>query len=147
MVNGRLTALITAALTVRTLSGYDRTGMAPTIDEYLAVARSKFQRVQPEDLASALAHGALLVDIRPERNRVEDGQLPGAVVIDRGVLEWRLAPSSEARTIDVEPGRQVIVVCNEGYQSSLAAATLIDLGVEGATDLVGGFRAWSERIS
>lgn len=121
--------------------------MAPTIDEFLAVARSKFQRVQPEDLASALAHGALLVDIRPERNRAEDGELPGAVVIDRGVLEWRLAPSSEARTIDVEPGRQVIVVCNEGYQSSLAAATLIDLGVEGATDLVGGFRAWRERIS
>ena len=121
--------------------------MAPTIDEYLAEARSRFQRVQPEDLEASLANGALLVDIRPERNRVEEGELPAAIVIDRGVLEWRLAPSSDARIVDVEPERQVILVCNDGYQSSLAAATLIDLGVEGATDLDGGFRGWRERTS
>ena len=119
--------------------------MTPTIDEYLAAARSRFQRVQPEDLEAALGGGALLVDIRPERNRAEEGELPGAIVFDRGVLEWGLAPSSDARIVDVEPGCQVILVCNDGYQSSLAAATLIDLGVEGATDLDGGFRAWSTR--
>ena len=103
--------------------------------------------MQPEDLEASLAGGALIVDIRPEHNRADEGELPGALVIDRGVLEWRLAPSSDARIVDVEPGRQVILVCNDGYQSSLAAATLIDLGVEGATDLVGGFRAWRTRTS
>jgi rhodanese-related sulfurtransferase len=70
--------------------------------------------------------------------------MPGAVVIDRGVLEWRLAPSSEHRSIDVGPSQVVIVVCNDGYQSSLAAAQLLDLDVSGATDLVGGYRAWRQ---
>jgi rhodanese-related sulfurtransferase len=73
--------------------------------------------------------------------------LPGAIVIDRGVLEWRLAPSSDYRTVEVVPGQRVILVCNEGYQSSLAAAVLIDLGVDGATDLIGGFRAWRDHVS
>lgn len=113
-----------------------------TIDEYLESARSRFTRVEPADVAAAVDEGALLVDIRPEVNRSEEGEMPGAVVIDRIVLEWRLAPSSDARTFDLEPGQQVIVFCNDGYQSSLAAATLLDLGVDGATDLVGGYRAW-----
>lgn len=112
------------------------------IDDYLEAARSRLARVAPEQLAEAMSTGALVVDIRPEANRLEEGELPGAVVIERNVLEWRLAPSSDARTIEVEPGRTVIVVCNEGYQSSLAAAILIDLGVDGATDLIGGYRAW-----
>ena len=119
----------------------------PTIDEYLYAARSRLQRVPPEDLEKAVADGALLVDIRPDVDRVQDGELPGAVVIDRIVLEWRLAPSSDARTFDLEPGQQVILFCNEGYHSSLAAATLLDLGVDGATDLVGGYRGWKRSQS
>lgn len=115
-----------------------------TIDEYLEAARERLDRVQPGDLDAAMANGAIVVDIRPEVNRVEEGEMPGAVVIDRGVLEWRLAPSSEHRSIDVEPGQVVIVVCNDGYQSSLAAAQLLDLDVPGATDLVGGYRAWRQ---
>ncbi|MGH3650618.1 MAG: rhodanese-like domain-containing protein [Acidimicrobiia bacterium] len=115
------------------------------IDEYLAAARARLNRVTPEQLETVVANGALLVDIRPEGNRLEEGVLPGALVIDRGVLEWRLAPSSDARVIDLEPGQVVILVCNDGYQSSLAAATLIDLELSGATDLVGGYRAWKRQ--
>jgi len=117
-----------------------------SIDEYLASARSRLERVSPQDLGAALTAGALLVDIRPEVNRAEEGEMPGAIVIDRGVLEWRLAPSSDARSVDIEPGRRVILFCNDGYQSSLAAAILIDLGVDGATDLEGGYRAWKSSI-
>ncbi|MGD2042337.1 MAG: rhodanese-like domain-containing protein [Acidimicrobiia bacterium] len=116
----------------------------PTLDEYLEQARARLDRVRPEDLDTVRAEGALLVDIRTEANRREDGAMPGAVVIDRIVLEWRLAPSSEARAFDLEPGQKVIVFCNEGYHSSLAAAILLDIGVEGATDLVGGYRAWRD---
>ncbi|HUG07594.1 MAG TPA: rhodanese-like domain-containing protein [Acidimicrobiia bacterium] len=114
------------------------------IDEYLEKARSRLSRVDPEDLESAIAGGALVVDIRPAADRAEEGELDGALVIDRVVLEWRLAPSSDARIVDVQPGQQVILFCNDGYQSSLAAVTLLDLGVEGATDLVGGYRAWKK---
>lgn len=114
----------------------------PTIDEYLEAARARIQRVEPADLDVAVESGALLVDLRPEVDRQEDGEMPGAVVIERLVLEWRLAPSSDTRAFDLAPGQQVILFCNEGYHSSLAAATLLDLGVEGATDLVGGYRGW-----
>lgn len=118
-----------------------------SIDEYLEAARERLDRVAPEDLQDAVAGGAVLVDIRPEADRREEGEMPGALVIDRIVLEWRLAPSSDARLIDLEPGQRVIVFCNEGYQSSLAAAALIDLGVERATDLVGGYRGWKEQVT
>lgn len=114
----------------------------PTLDDFLDSARSRLDRVHPTDLDEAVAAGALLVDIRPIEYRSREGEMPGAIVIDRLVLEWRLAPSSAHRSIEVKPGQQVIVFCNDGYSSSLAAATLIDLGVEGATDLVGGYRAW-----
>ena len=117
-------------------------GCVPTIDEYLESARSRLSRVSPDEIEAAVADGALLVDIRPPHNRADEGDMPGALVIDRVVLEWRLAPSSDARIVDVEPGQTVIVFCNDGYQSSLAAAALLDLGVDGATDLVGGYRAW-----
>jgi rhodanese-related sulfurtransferase len=113
-----------------------------TIDEYLESARSRLNRVSPEEVAVAVANGALLVDIRPPHNRAQEGEMPGALVVDRVVLEWRLAPSSDARIVDLDPGQQVILFCNDGYQSSLAAATLLDLGIDGATDLVGGYRAW-----
>lgn len=118
-----------------------------SIDEYLEAARERLDRVAPEDLEDAVTGGAVLVDIRPEADRQEEGEMPGALVIDRIVLEWRLAPSSDARLIDLEPGQRVIVFCNEGYQSSLAAAALIDLGVERATDLVGGYRGWKEQVT
>jgi rhodanese-related sulfurtransferase len=113
-----------------------------TIDEYLETARSRLNREAPEDLETAMARGALVVDIRPEASRVAEGEMPGAIVIERNVLEWRLAPSSEWRSVAVAPGQQVILVCNDGYQSSVAAAVLIDLGVSGATDLIGGYRKW-----
>ncbi len=97
-------------------------------------------RVPPEALVREQADGALVVDIRPIEQRRRDGELRGALVIDRNVLEWRIAPSSPDRVVDLEPNRKVIVVCNEGYQSSLAAATLRQLGVPGATDLIGGYQ-------
>ena len=114
-----------------------------SIDEILVRARTTLDRVPPERLADEQAHGALVVDIRPVEQRQRDGQLPGAVVIDRNVLEWRLDPSSEHR-IDQVTGYdlRVVVVCNEGYSSSLAAATLQELGLHRATDLIGGFQAW-----
>jgi rhodanese-related sulfurtransferase len=122
-------------------------GPVTTIDEYLESARSRLSRVSPEEVEAALAGGALLVDIRPPDNRADEGDMPGALVIDRVVLEWRLAPSSDARIVDLEPGQQVIIFCNDGYQSSLAAATLLDLGVDGATDHVGGYRAWNRLVT
>jgi rhodanese-related sulfurtransferase len=96
-----------------------------------------------------LERGALVIDIRPERNRAAEGEIPGAIVIDRNVLEWRLDPRSEHRIAEVDAAfartdaPPLVVVCNEGYASSLAAATLQELGWAGATDLHGGFRAWA----
>jgi len=112
-----------------------------TIDEMLASARARLDRVRAEDLQRLVTEGAMLIDVRPVEERNRDGELDGAVVIDRNVLEWRLAPSSEWKIGEIEPGQRVIVVCTDGYQSSLAAATLQELGVEGATDVVGGYRA------
>lgn len=87
--------------------------------------------------------GGLLVDIRPSAVREEDGEIPGAVVIERNVLEWRLDPSSKARIEEaVDYDIAVAVFCSESYASSLAAASLQDLGLHRATDIVGGFRAW-----
>jgi rhodanese-related sulfurtransferase len=113
-----------------------------TIDELLAAARARLERVPPERLARECADGAVVVDTRPVEQRRRDGELPGALVVDRNVLEWRLDPAS-AHRIDEIAGydTRVIVVCDEGYSSSLAAATLQDLGLHRATDLIGGFRA------
>jgi rhodanese-related sulfurtransferase len=112
------------------------------IDQLLAEARSGVDRVAPEDLAAEVEAGALVVDTRPAANRAQEGSLPGAVVIERIHLEWRLDPTSPDRIDGAAADRRVIVVCNEGYSSSLAAATLRRLGVARATDLVGGYRAW-----
>jgi rhodanese-related sulfurtransferase len=112
-----------------------------SIDELLEEARLRLERLDPHQALAAQQDGALLVDIRPEANRVAEGALPGAVVVERTVLEWRLDPACEARLPVASYDRKVVVVCNEGYSSSLAAATLRDLGVD-ATDLDGGFRAW-----
>ncbi len=114
-----------------------------TIDDLLAEARAALERLEPEQAHTALAGGAVLVDIRPEAQRDADGVVPGALWFARNVLEWRCDPSSDAR--DERVGgldRQLIVMCDAGYQSSLAAATLQRLGFARATDLVGGFQAW-----
>jgi len=113
-----------------------------SVDELLEVARAGLVRVAPADAAEAMAGGALLVDIRPVGLREADGEIPGAIVIDRNVLEWRLDPSSEHRIPEVDEHKTVILVCDEGYASSLAAATLQQLGLPKATDLAGGFQAW-----
>ena len=114
----------------------------PSVDELLAAARLRLgHRPDPAGLERALAEGALVVDIRPIAQRRADGQIDGAVVIDRNVLEWRLDPSSEHRIAGVSRDRAVILFCNEGYASSLAAATLCELGLD-ATDLAGGIQAW-----
>src|SRR4051794_28189126 len=116
---------------------------AKTVDELLADARAELQRLEPEAARSAIDAGALLVDIRAESQRARDGVVPQAVFIPRNVLEWRADPGSGARDERVaDPDGQVIVMCDEGYQSSLAAATLHQLGLHRATDLVGGFQAW-----
>jgi rhodanese-related sulfurtransferase len=112
------------------------------IDRLLREARARLERVQPADLDTEVAAGALVVDIRPAADRDAEGELPGAVVVERIHLEWRLDPTSAHRIPGAQPGRRVIVVCNEGYSSSLAAVTLQDLGIAEATDLVGGYRAW-----
>ena len=114
---------------------------ASAVDRLLERSRSALDRVDPPDLAARAAAGALVVDLRPEQDRRRDGALPGAVVVERIHLEWRLDPTSEHRLPEATPDRAVILVCNEGYASSLAAATLRDLGVD-ATDLTGGYRAW-----
>ncbi len=115
-----------------------------TIEALLSDARSHLVRVKPRQLASEISAGALLVDIRPVEQRQRDGELPGAVVIDRNVLEWRLDPASPHRIVDMDVtgyDQRIIVVCDEGYSSSLAAATLQDLGLHLATDLIGGYQA------
>jgi rhodanese-related sulfurtransferase len=114
-----------------------------TVDELLGEARRRLRRVEPREASEAMASGAVLVDIRAESQRVRDGVVPGSVYIARNVLEWRADPASTWREPRVaDPGREVIVMCNEGYQSSLAAAALKELGLERATDLIGGFQAW-----
>jgi len=118
--------------------------LEPAIDRLLADTRAQLPpRARPEDLEAVLAAGGLVVDTRPERLRRRDGGLPGAVVVERNVLEWRLDPTSPHRLDEVTgPDQPVVVVCDEGYASSLAAASLQSLGLRRATDLDGGFQAW-----
>jgi rhodanese-related sulfurtransferase len=114
------------------------------LDALVADARRRLHRLAPAEAARAVAEdGALLVDIRPEGQRRREGEIPGAVIIDRNVLEWRLAPRSEHRIPELRDADQAIIVfCSAGYASSLAAASLQRLGLRGATDLDGGFGAW-----
>jgi rhodanese-related sulfurtransferase len=118
-----------------------------SVDELLTRARAALPgRVPADGLDAAFARGALVVDIRPVEQRTRDGELPGAVVIDRNVLEWRLDPSCPHRIPEIDGyDREIVLVCNEGYQSSLAAATLQELGLRRATDLDGGFQALPPR--
>ncbi len=114
-----------------------------TLEELLAGARSGLERLGPEATAEALGDGATVIDIRSDSQIARDGTIPGALVIARNVLEWRLAPDSGHRHPEApEPHDHVIVFCDAGYASSLAAATLQQLGFSRATDLDGGFQAW-----
>lgn len=111
------------------------------IAELLAEARSRLHRLSPEAAAAQLGRGALLADIRPAAQRVEQGEVPGSVIIERNVLEWRLDPTSGACLDLAAPGQFWIIICHEGYTSSLAADALTSIGVP-ATDVVGGYAAW-----
>ena len=108
----------------------------------LADARATLERVGPAEADALRTRGALLVDIRPVANREAEGEIPDSIPIERIVLEWRLDPASEWRIPGFTEDTTVIVYCNEGYSSSLAARDLQALGLRHATDLVGGFRAW-----
>ncbi len=115
------------------------------IENVLAEAQARLVRLSPREVLAAQSAGAVLVDIRPQLNRDAEGGVPGALVIDRNVLEWRLDPTSDARLPIASYDLWVVLVCNEGYASSLAAVGLQDLGITRATDLAGGFRAWRAR--
>jgi rhodanese-related sulfurtransferase len=117
-------------------------GRARSIDSILRDARTRLVRLPPEQAYDAVAQGALLVDIRPEGQRAAEGQVPGSVIVERNVLEWRFDPSSDARVPFATYDLRVVVLCQEGYTSSLAAVALQDLGISQATDVEGGFAAW-----
>jgi rhodanese-related sulfurtransferase len=115
----------------------------PTVNDLLAAARGRLERLEPSAALAAVEHGAILVDTRCAEQRRETGVIPGSVHVPLSVLYWRLDPASgfEDRRI-ADPDRQIILLCAHGYSSSLAAATLVDLGFARATDIVGGFEAW-----
>lgn len=115
----------------------------PTIDDALASARRRITRLTAEEAKAEHGAGALLVDTRTESQRRTDGRIPGALVIDRTILEWRLDPTSASRIAEATDHHvRVILICAQGYSSSLAAASLQDLGLVNATDVIGGFEAW-----
>jgi rhodanese-related sulfurtransferase len=114
-----------------------------SIEVLLEQARKALIRLEPAEAHRAASSGAVLVDIRPLEQRERDGAIPGALVIDRNVLEWRLDPRSDFRDRSVSGQQPVLIICNEGYSSSLAAATLRLLGRD-ATDVVGGFQKWRQ---
>ncbi|HEY2443632.1 MAG TPA: rhodanese-like domain-containing protein [Streptosporangiaceae bacterium] len=115
-----------------------------SVDEMLAQARSRLHRVDPRQADAEVRQGALLVDIRPAAQRAAEGEVPGALRVERNVLEWRFDPASASRLPQAGSyDLRVIIMCSEGYTSSLAAASLQDLGLVNATDLDGGFAAWA----
>ncbi|MFD4858125.1 rhodanese-like domain-containing protein [Streptomyces atratus] len=126
------------------MSDSRRGGKEPVgIDELLERVRAGFVRVGPQEAVAAAADGALLVDIRYAELRARDGLIPGALVVERNELEWRLDPQGSHRASQaVSHDLHIVVVCNEGYASSLAVESLRQLGLHRATDLIGGFQAW-----
>jgi rhodanese-related sulfurtransferase len=115
---------------------------ARSIDEILAAARDRLERIEPR--RAHQERDALLVDIRPVAQRADEGEIPGALIVERNHLEWRFDPESDARLPEaVGYDVRVVVFCSEGYTSSLAAAALQDLGLSRSTDIIGGFRAWA----
>ena len=118
-------------------------GPGRSIDQILEAARQRLERVSPLQARDAMRDGAILVDIRPQAQRRAEGIVPGSLHVERNVLEWRFDPRSEARLPEaVGYDLRLIVMCSQGYASSLAAASLQDLGLRHATDLTGGFSAW-----
>lgn len=112
------------------------------IDTVLEQARARLHRLPAAELPEALDSGAVLVDIRPAAQRAAEGSVPGALIIERNVLEWRCDPTSEARIPQaVDDDVYWVILCSEGYTSSLAAASLVDLGLHRSTDVVGGYHA------
>jgi rhodanese-related sulfurtransferase len=114
-----------------------------TVEQLLVDARSGLRRLTCAEALTEMAHGLRLVDIRSNAERVADGLIPGAVHVPRNVLEWRLDPACPYR--DPELGRRdarIALICNQGYQSSLAAATVARFGLAEVTDVIGGFQAW-----
>ncbi|MFF2174519.1 rhodanese-like domain-containing protein [[Kitasatospora] papulosa] len=126
------------------MSDSSKTRRGPVgIDELLEQVRAAYERVDPEEAATAAAEGALLVDIRYAALRERDGLIPGALVVERNELEWRLDPQGSHRAPQATShDLRVVVICNEGYASSLAVASLHQLGLHRTTDLTGGFQAW-----
>ena len=119
--------------------------MPITVDDLLAAARARIRRLDPHETAEACRRGALLIDIRPTVQRRWEGEVPGALVVERNVLEWRLDPISAHRLAAVtDHDGEIVVMCSEGYASSLVAATLVELGYSSAADLDGGFQAWAK---
>lgn len=118
-----------------------------TIEQVLAAARARISRLTATQAAEARGAGAVVVDIRPAAQREAEGALPGALVIERNVLEWRIDPSSASRLPIADYDLQVILLCQEGYTSSLAACSLQDLGIHRATDVIGGYAAWRVLLS
>lgn len=115
------------------------------IDRHLADIRRTLDRLDPHQAHRAVARGAILVDTRPQQRRDTEGAIPGALVVERNHLEWRCDPTSEAALPEAtSPDVHWIIFCDEGYASSLAAASLRTIGLTHATDLIGGFRAWRE---
>jgi rhodanese-related sulfurtransferase len=116
--------------------------MTSRIDKVLDAARARLDRLQAKDVPAALQRGAVLVDIRPQAQRDREGHVPAALVIERNVLEWRCDPTSDAKIPEaVGDDVEWVVLCSEGYTSSLAAASLVDLGLHRSTDVVGGYHA------
>ena len=119
---------------------------AISVEHLLAATRSGLRRLTPAQAHDAFVAGALLVDIRPGWQREEEGEVPGALIVERNHLEWRFDPESDSRLPEVTGyDQQVIVLCSEGYSSSLAAAALQTLGLRNATDVIGGFRSWRDQ--
>ena len=119
--------------------------MSSRIDRVLADARTRLRRLAAEEIPAALRRGAILVDIRPAGQRAAEGDVPAALVIERNVLEWRCDPTSDARLPQaIDDDVEWVILCSQGYTSSLAAAALQDLGLHRATDVVGGYHALIE---
>ena len=115
-----------------------------SIADVLEQARARLERLTPAQALAAQCAGAVVVDIRPAAQRLAEGGPEGVLVVERNVLEWRFDPASDARLPIASYDLQVVVLCQEGYTSSLAAAALQELGIHRATDVIGGFAAWQE---
>jgi rhodanese-related sulfurtransferase len=136
-------------MTPETSLSHDPAGaVGISVNEMLQRARERIVRIGPEDLEVFKVQGGLVVDIRPPGQREAEGELPGAIVVERNVLEWRLEPWGEHALDQVDGcSTPVVIVCSEGYASSLAASALVDLGYQFAGDLIGGFKAWANFVA